>query len=315
LNVWQPETSPHDDNAVLDVLAQDRQRRDRVMANGPELQPAKIDGKSRLEQEVALARLAMDRSRPDEAERIAAGILKHAPRHWGASYILGCALLKQGRSDEAVPHLESAAHGRHDPEVETMLGVGLRHAGRLTEALARLRRAAKRRPPYATAYYELGALCVAMDNYDEAIDVFRSGLEIAPMMPELSIELGYALLWRKRYAEALAAFAHALEITPRSAQALFGIGKAHRDSGEVAPAADYFRRALVIKPADPTIWLALGLALQELGQADAARDALCRAARGDRKLYDRALNSLVVSARGRFWLRPSAAAQFFEVEV
>ncbi len=284
------------------------------MANGSELRPAKIGGGDRVEQALAQAMLALNGGRPGEAERIAAGVLKHASRHHRAHYLLGCAMLMQGRSEEAVTQLESAARGRHDPEIETTLGIALRQAGQLTEALARLRRATKRRPLYAPACYELGALCIAMDNYDEAIDAFRSGLAIAPMMPELSIELGYALLWRKRCAEAKAAFARALDIAPRSANALFGMGKAHRDSGELAPAADYFRRGLVVRPDDSSIWLALGLALQELDQAGPARDALRRAARGERKHYDSALNSLVASGHGRFWLRPSAAAQFFQVE-
>jgi tetratricopeptide (TPR) repeat protein len=284
------------------------------MAKGPELQPAKIEGDDGIQQALAQAMAALDGGRPDLSEQIAANVLKHTSRHHRAQYVLGCALLMQGRSEGAVAALESAARGRHDPEIETTLGIALRQAGRMTEALVRLRRAAKRRPPYAPACYELGTLCVAMDNYDEAIDAFRNGLEIAPVMPELSIELGYALLWRKRYADAKAAFARALEIAPRSAAALFGLGKAYRDNGEIAPASDYFRRALVVRPDDPAIWLEFGLALQELGQAEPARDALRRAARGERKQYDRALNSLVASSHGRFWLRPSAAAQFFQVE-
>ena len=55
------------------------------------------------------------------------------------------------------------------------------------------------------------------------------------------------------------------------------------------------------------------LSLQELGQVEAAQDALRRSARGERKRYDQALNSLVASGHGRFWIRPSAAAQFFQV--
>jgi Flp pilus assembly protein TadD len=302
------------------VLTEDRKAqdqatvKDQAMAKAPELRPVKIEGKDGIQQALAQAMAALDGGRPDLAEQIAAGILKRTSRHHRARYVLGCALLMQDRREEAVAQLESAARGRHDPEIETTLGIALRQAGRVTEALARLRRAAKRRPPYASACYELGTLCVATDNYDEAIDAFRSGLEIAPMMPELSIELGYALLWRKHCADAKAAFAHALEIAPRSAAALFGMGKAHRDSSEVGPAADYFRRALAVRPDDPAIWLALGLVLQELGQAESARDALRRAARGERAQYDRALNSLVASSHGRFWLRPSAAAQFFQVE-
>ena len=283
------------------------------MASGPRPGPGTHEGASRVDQALAQAMRALDGRRPDEAERIVGDVLKHTPQHHRALYILGCALLMQGRGEQALAPLESAARGRHDAEIETTLGIALRQAGRPDEALSRLRRATKRRPPYAPALYEFGCLLVAMDEYDEAIEAFGRGIEIAPMMPELSIQLGYALLWRKRCEEAKAAFVRALEIAPRSAEALAGIGKAHRDSGEIGPAADYFRRALTVRPEDPGIWLALGLSLQELGQAEAAQDALRRSARGERKRYDQALNSLVASGHGRFWIRPSVAAQFFQV--
>lgn len=283
------------------------------MTSGPELRGAMTDGASRVEQALAQAMLALDNRRPDEAERIARAVLQQTPQHHRALYVLGCALLMQGRGEQAVAALQSAARSRHDPEIETTLGIALRRVGRLDDALSRLTRASKRRPPYAPAFYELGCLFVAMDRYAEAIEAFCRGLDVAPMMPELSIQLGYALLRQKRCAEAKTTFARALDIAPRSAEALVGMGEAHRDVGEIEPAAAYFRRALAIRPDDAGIWLALGLSLQELGQVDAARDALRHAARGERKRYDEALNSLVASGHGRFWLKPSAAAQFFQV--
>ena len=285
------------------------------MADGRGPGPGTDDRAGGVDQALARAMLALDGGRPDEAERIVRNVLEHTPQHHRALYVLGCALLMQDRGEQALAPLQSASHGRRDGEIETTLGIALRQTGRVDEALSRLRRAAKRRPPYARAFYELGCLLVAMDDYEEAIAAFRRGIEIAPMMPELSIQLGYALLWRKQCEEAKAAFARALDIAPRSAEALVGIGKAHRDGGEAEPAAGYFRRALAVRPDDPGIWLALGLSLQELGEAVAAQDALRRAARGERKRYDRALNSLVASGHGRFWIRPSAAAQFFQVPV
>lgn len=283
------------------------------MANGPDLRSAKTADASGVEQALAQAVSALDGKRPHDAERIVGEVLKETPQHHRALYLLGCALLMQGRGEQAIAPLETAARGRHDPEIETMLGTALRQAGRLDAARSQLTRAAKRRPPYALAFYELGCLLVAMDRDDEAIDAFRRGLDIAPMMPQLSIQLGYALLWRKRCMEAKAAFAQALDIAPRSAEALVGMGKAHRDIGESEPATEYFRRALAVRPQDPGIWLALGLCLQDVGEADAARDAFRRAAGGERKRYDRALKSLAASGHGRFWLKPSAAAEFFQV--
>jgi hypothetical protein len=49
----------------------------------------------------------------------------------------------------------------------------------------------------------------------------------------------------------------------------------------------------------------------ELGQRDAGYECFRAAARGDAKRYGIALSSLAASSRGRFWLKPSAAAQYF----
>ena len=114
----------------------------------------------------------------------------------------------------------------------------------------RLKRAVKRQPPHAAAFHALGHVLSSMQRYDEATETLRHGLEIAPMMPEMSVQLGYALLQRKNHAEAKAAFARALAISPTSADALFGIAKAHQEACEYAPAVDYLRRGLMSRPDD-----------------------------------------------------------------
>jgi len=205
----------------------------------------------------------------------------------------------------------SAARSRHDPEIDTQLAIALRRAGRPEDALARLKRATKRQPPYAPAFHEFGCLLASLERHDEAIEAFRRGLDVAPMMPELSIQLGNALLQRRRCADAKIAFARALAISPDSADALLGMAKAHQEVGESEAAAQYFRRCLVMRPNEADIWLNLGHCLMELGQRDAGYDCFRAAARGDAKRYGKALSSLAASSRGRFWLKPSAAARYF----
>src|SRR6202035_4056412 len=118
--------------------------------------------------------------------RLVRELLKTDPRHERALYVLGCALVMQDRAEEAGAPLETAAH-RHDPEIDTMLGIALRQTGRDDEALRRLKLATKRRSPYASAFKELGSLLAVMERHDEAIEVLSRGLELAPMMPQLSI--------------------------------------------------------------------------------------------------------------------------------
>jgi tetratricopeptide (TPR) repeat protein len=280
-----------------------------MMANGPGQPTTPGGGAGRSDDALQRAVYALNNQNPSEAQRIAGDILKAEPRHAQALYVLGCALLMQGRAEDAITPLETAARGRHDPAIDTQLAIALRQAGRPDDALARLKRATKRQPPYAAAYHELGRLLVAMGRYDEAIEALSRGLDIAPMMPQLSIQLGYALLSRRKCTEAKAAFGRALEISPGSTDALFGIAKAHRELGENEAAAEYFRRSLMTKSDDQAAWLSLGHCLLELGQFDAGLECFRTAARGDPRHYGSALTSMVASARGRFWLKPSKAAQ------
>jgi tetratricopeptide (TPR) repeat protein len=259
---------------------------------------------------LAPAKSALDNGRPQEAERIVAQVLKADPRHAGALHIFGAALLMQGRAADAIAPLEAAARADHDPEIETMLALALHRTGRSEDALSRLKRATKRQPPYAMAFHELGRLLVALERHDEAIEAFRRGLDVAPMMPALSIQLGYVHLHRRNCAEAKAAFAHALDISPGSPEALFGMAKAHQELGENKAAAEFFRRCLMSRPNDARTWLNLGHCLLELGDRAAGYDCFRAAARGDAKRYGDALTSLVGSGRGRFWLKPSTAVQF-----
>jgi tetratricopeptide (TPR) repeat protein len=253
---------------------------------------------------------ALDGNRPNEAEQIARDVLNVDRRNAKASYVLGSALVMQGRPLDAIAPLEDAARGRHDPQSDTMLAIALRQAGRAEDAYSRLKRTTKRQPPYAAAFLELGRLLASMERHDEAAEALMRGLEVAPMMPEMSIQLGYVLLRRRRFGDAKAAFARALAIVPDSPDALFGIAQAHQENGESQAAADYFRRYLIVNPGDQGAWVRLGLCLLALGQRDAGDDCFRTVARRDSKGFGNALASLVKSSRGRFWLKPSDAARF-----
>lgn len=252
----------------------------------------------------------LDRSRPQEAERIAGDVLKAQPHQPRALYVLGCALIMQGRAAEATTPLETAVRSRHDAEIETMLAIALRQTGRNEDALRRLKLATKRRPPHAAAFHELGCLLAAMQRDEEAIAAFRGGLAVAPMMPALSIQLGQIFLRQRNCAEARLAFARALEVSPGLPEALFGLARAHQEIGESEPAAAYFRRYLTGRPGDQAAWLQLGHCLLELGQLEAGYDCFRKAAGSDAKAYGDALTSLTAAGRGRFWLKPSDAARF-----
>jgi tetratricopeptide (TPR) repeat protein len=256
------------------------------------------------------AKFALDSNRPQEAQRIAEGILKGDPRRAQAMHILGCALLMQNRAADAITPLEDAARALRDPETDTLFAIALRRVGRNDDALSRLKRATKRRPAFGAAFHEFGYLLFSMERYDEAIQVLSQAHELLPMMPELSILLGNVFLACRNFQSAKTYFARALNISPNSSDAIYGLGMAHWRLCEYRAAADLFRGHLMRNPNDVSSWLGLGHCLLELGQSDAGYDCFRKAARGDPKSYGSALASLVNSGRSRFWLKPSAAQRF-----
>lgn len=274
--------------------------------------PVSHGGASGGSEALQRAMIALNSGHPADAERIAADVLKTNRRNVVALQVLAHALLMQNRIADAIAPLEVAARGNHDPQIETMLGIVLRQAGRIEDALSRFQRAIKRRPPHAQAFYELGCLLSFLNRDDEAVETFNRGLDVAPLMPQLSAQLGYVLLRRKNYTEAKTAFGRALANSAGLPEALFGLAKVHQALGDNAAAAGYFRQCLASRPNDADMWLQLGYCLLELGDRAAGYECFRAATRSDPQNYGNALSALVKSGRGRFWLKPSGAAQYFQ---
>lgn len=258
------------------------------------------------------ARLAIQGDRPADAERIAREVLVANAGHLEATKLLGYALVMQDRADEAIAPLEKAARASRDPEAETQLAIALRQSGDNDKALLWLRRAVKRTPPFAAAFHELGYLLFSLQRHNEAIDALKQGLAAAPMMPEMSIQLGFVSNAVGDYAGAAAAFSHALAINPANPDALHGFGIVSMNSGDYRRAAELFRRAVSVNADDTVARIRLGNCLLELGDREAAHALLRAASARGGEFYGKAIQAMVSSGRGRFWLRPSATAKFLK---
>ena len=246
--------------------------------------------------------------RSDEAERIARDLLSRRPQHAGALLLLGLSLLAQHRARDAVAPLEQAARDSADPMVETHYAASLRHVGRTAEAIEWLERATSRQPPFAIAFRELGVLLCSMRRYEEAEAVLKRGLEAAPTVAELSVELGGVYICRADPANAKVAFARALAHAPGHVRALHGFGTALLFEGEFDRAAERFRQVLARNPYHVRARLDLAHCLLEQRLHDEAVATLRGLVRAAPQHYGKALKLLASSGRGRFWLRPSAAA-------
>jgi tetratricopeptide (TPR) repeat protein len=257
---------------------------------------------------------ALRMQRPNEAERLASGVLKSNRGNILAAQVLGRALLMQNRAVEAIDPLEKAARRSHDPAIETLLAQALAAAGRGEEGLDQLRRATARRPPFPQAFLEHAGQLSKTGQLDEAVAVLESGLALAPDVVDLRMELGYVHFKRNSRAEARAMFVQVLAAAPERPDAWAALAKVMAMDGEYAAAADTYRRALALRPDDDASRNSLGICLLELGERDAGEANLRAATRGDPQMAGRAVMSLAAASHGRFFLRPSAVAKFLRVE-
>jgi tetratricopeptide (TPR) repeat protein len=261
------------------------------------------------------ARFALENNRPAEAERIAADVLNANAGNREATKVLGYALIMLGRAKEAIAPLEKAARGSHDAEMETELGIALRHAGRIDDAVIALRRASKRKPPFPVAFHELGLLLASLQRFDEAIAVLRQGCEVAPMMADMVAQLGnvyYAINDRKNAANC---FRRALSLNPGHYAAAEALGVALMNDHEYAQAAELFRNMVAADPANANARLSLGNCLLNLGEDDVAYACLRAASVRGPQYFGKALRVVVGAGRGKFWLRPSDADKFLKGKV
>jgi tetratricopeptide (TPR) repeat protein len=267
-------------------------------------------GKNALESAIFALRM----QRPDEAERLAAGVLKSNRGDALAAQVLGRALLMLNRADEAIVPLERAARRSDDPAIKTLLAEVLAAAGRSSEALDQLRDATLRRPAFPPAFLQYAGQLSKTGRFDEAIAVLESGIALMPDSVDLRMELGFVHVKCNDRATARAIFLQVLAAEPTRYDVLPALAKVMVLDGEYAAAADLYRRALALQPDDAMSRNNLGVCLLELGERDAGEACLREAVRAAPHMAGQAITSLAATSHGRFFLRPSAAAKFLRVE-
>ncbi|MEW6249871.1 MAG: tetratricopeptide repeat protein [Planctomycetota bacterium] len=164
----------------------------------------------------------------------------------------GCALLAQGRSEDALTHLTRAT--------EIWPGNALAHQrswqalaalGRRAELVAAVRRAIDALPGFAEAHYELGCHLSAAGQHDDAIAAYRQALLHQPAHSAAHTNLANLLGRRGAAAEALEHYRAALAHDPQNIYAWRGLAKLHQSQGRSDEALDALRQALRLAPDDP----------------------------------------------------------------
>jgi len=184
---------------------------------------------------------------------------------------LGVALMRQGRFDEAVSHLQEAVRLQPDDAyAHYNLGNALGRKGLSNEAIIEFQESIRLKPDSADAHNNLGNILLQKGRVDEAIVHFETALEIRPAFADAHNDLGGAFLQRGQLDEAAAQFRKALELNPGDALVLYNLGSALLKSGRVDQALAPFQQALDIRPDFAEAHSKLGIVLLQTGQVDEA---------------------------------------------
>ena len=103
------------------------------------------------------------------------------------------------------------------------LGSSLLKEGKVDAAMVHIQQAMKIQPDYPENYINLGDALMQKDRADEAIAQYQKAVEIQPDYPDAQTKLGIALFKKGRVDEAIARFQKALEISPGDPIASFNL--------------------------------------------------------------------------------------------
>ena len=260
-----------------------------------------------------LAAQAIRAGRPQEAERLARGVLTS---DWGnvfAANALAWALLMQDRPGDAVEPLRKAVGQTGDPETLTLLARALIASGREADGMVQLRTAVARRPVYPMAFLELGGRLVDGGEVDEGIAMLESGLALTPGSVMLTLGLGHAYLAQHDMPAARARFEAVLAVEPGRPDALASLAKVLALEGDFARAADGYAQALATRPDDAATALELAKCLLEVNRREQGEALLRSLAKASPKLAGLAITALSGAPHGRAFLRPNQASRFLDL--
>ena len=162
----------------------------------------------------------------DAAEAYA--LLRRAdPRHFDAAHLGGTVALQLGKPNEAVTLLHQAL--KIDPKAtvcEMRLALAYLALGQTAPAETHLRKLLARLPTYHEAWDNLGMVLKSAGRIEEALAAHRRAVELQPRYAQGWYNLGMANALLGRGAAALACHEHALSADPQHGRARYGRAQA-----------------------------------------------------------------------------------------
>ncbi|MEE9141466.1 MAG: tetratricopeptide repeat protein [Gammaproteobacteria bacterium] len=188
-------------------------------------------------------------------------------------------LLRLGRTDDAIAHLESFARSNPAHRVDAIIALSELYAelDQSENGLAVLESVIEENPENRQLLFQHAFLLERADRVDDAIAAMEAMLEESPDDPFALNALGYTLADRTtRYAEAREYIERALQLDPGNPAIIDSMGWVEYRLGNYNEARKHLERAYAVDR-DPEIAAHLGEVYWVLGEQDRAREIWERA--------------------------------------
>ena len=231
-----------------------------------------------FEEALRRAHAALRAGQAATAERALQALEAQFPGEVNCLWLLGVALLDQGKATESIALLERALAAAADfAEARVDLARAYRRAGRLAEARAEVRRVLEKTPHHYRAWLAYGDVLVDLAQYDDARIAFERARQTDP--ERARIEEASAALTRDDRKKSEELFREILRRDASHVGALCGLAAVSLAAQVPEDAERLLRHALRQSEHLPLAYRGLGPALVALGrveEADAAAQQLLK---------------------------------------
>jgi tetratricopeptide (TPR) repeat protein len=214
----------------------------------------------------------------DEAVKFYDRALQASPNYGDAHALLARTLLFMQRPQEALESFQRAfgMQPKLHKQLTPTLGMAfaLRRVGKLEEAIAAYREAAKLDPKDAEAQEGIGWGLMEMGRYEEAEEPFRAAIRLDPDDAYPYCCLVFVLQEREKYKESIPFAERFVELEPDDFNGHVRLGWGLGKAGRCREAVAAYKKALQLKPDDVHALYEIGLFHYENGDYNEAIEAM-----------------------------------------
>ena len=225
---------------------------------------------------------AMQQGRLDVAQAGAEQILRAAPRHPGALYILGVICLQRRQMSEALRWLKNASQAdQRNAIIWATLGYACFEIAAFRDAVEAFQKATRLDPGAHAAFHGLAKCLRRLGRQRESVNAVTRAIVLDPRNADYLNDRGLALMAIGELREALKDFEAALVLAPEFFGVLSNKSMALMALGNNVEALSAAREAIRLAPDFAEAWNHQGLAQFSLGDNAAALESFAQAIRLD----------------------------------